>query len=108
MACGPLTRIHTFYSLSLLFRFLPRFALENHVRVFSFFFLLFTVTSSFNRRRAGETKSDSYDSSKMQFDVARLLLEAEGVVDDDNTREGRNGGSGDEEGTTGRKSEWAA
>lgn len=59
------------------------------------FFLLFLFITSFHRYRAGETKSDSYDSSKMQLDVLRLLLEAEGVVNDNNIRKGKDwGGKG--------------
>lgn len=55
VACGPLSRIHTFYSLSLLFRFLP---IRTSKSTVLYFFFFFTFISSFNWRRAGETKSD--------------------------------------------------
>lgn len=77
------------YTRFILFPFSSVFLPDSHLRITIFvflsifFFLLFSlIISSFNRRRAGETKSDSYDSSKLQFDAPRLLLEAEGVVKD--------------------------
>lgn len=104
---SPISHTHTFYSLSLLFRFLPIRTSQKNKKQKSpcSYLILLLLTSlasfnSFNRHRAGEAKSDSYDSSKMQFDVLRLLLEAEGVVNDSNTRKG----GGRKRGEWGRKS----
>lgn len=85
---SPISHTHVLFS----FPSLP-FSTDSHFSKespYSYLFLLILTSlvsyiSSF-RRRAGETKSDSYDSSKMRFDVPRLLLEAEGVVNDSNTR----------------------